>query len=84
MEINKDIGEWLDIDYEPYTKHHLTYLDDLAYYIYCQPRKNRRKDNIASQMAFLIHPKVYWRFYDEAKILIRKEKINKIRKNGGE
>ncbi len=82
MEIDKSIGEWLNVKYEPYTKHHITYMDDLAYYVYCQPRKNRKKENIASQAAFLLHPKVYGRFYDEALLLIRKEKIDKIMKNG--
>jgi hypothetical protein len=81
VEVKKDIGEWMDTRYDSFTKHHLTELDDVAYYVYCQPRKNRRKENIATQRAFLLHPKVYSRFYDEAILLIRKEKIEKI-KNG--
>lgn len=82
MEIKKDIGEWIDVKYEPNPKYHTTYLDDLAYYIYCQPRKNRMKENITRQRAFILHPKVYRRFYDEAISIIRKEKIIKIKNNG--
>jgi hypothetical protein len=81
VEVKKDIGTWINVKYEPTFKNKVTYLDDLAYYVYCQPRKNRKPENITTQKSFLIHPKVYKRFYDEAILLIRKEKIEKI-KNG--
>jgi hypothetical protein len=80
MEIDKSIGQWvIDKDRE-FCK--VTYIDDLAYHIYCQPRKNRQKDNIQNQVGFLMHPKVYRRFYDMAESTIRREKINKIMNNG--
>jgi len=77
VEIDKSIGNWV-IDKDRYT-FKISYIDDLAYHIYCQFRRNRKTENISNQVGFMMHPKVYWRFYDEARLLIRKEKINKIR-----
>jgi len=71
MDIDKSRGYW--------TKgSETTYLDDLAYYMYCQYRKNKPTYNLTSQDAMMVHPKVYRRFYNEALIIIRREKLNKI------
>jgi hypothetical protein len=79
VEIDKNIGNWITDEDDRYTLK-VSYIDDLAYHIYCQYRKNRIKENISTQVSFMIHPKVYWRFYNEARLLIRKEKINKIKR----
>ena len=72
MKIDKSIGRW------EYDKS-ITYLDDVAYYLYCYPRRRRLKENITSQFSVIRSPKVYKSFYDKAKQYIRKEKINKIK-----
>lgn len=77
IEIDKNIGNWITDQGKSTFK--ISYLDDLAYHIYCQYRRNRKKENISSQVGFLIHPKVYWRFYNEAEMMIRKEKILKVK-----
>jgi len=74
MEIDRSFGHWCIID----GTFHTTELDDLAYYIYCHQRRKRQLVNIASQSAFLLHPKVYKRFYEEARNVIRNKKIEKI------
>ena len=76
MIINKNIGRW-DNDNKQ-----ITYLDDVAYYLYCYPRRKRLKENITSQLSFMSSPKVYKRFYDNAMQYIRKQKINKVTSNG--
>lgn len=76
MVLNKDIGWWMnnnDIDYDN--------INDVAYYFYTQYRKNRQKDNITSQAAVIIHRKTYKRFYDDAHIFIRRQKVNRLLKN---
>jgi hypothetical protein len=84
MEIDKNIGWWLQVRYIPELYLNVTYLDDLAYHLYCQYRKNRQPDNITTQLVMMTCPKVYRRFYDKAILLIRKEKINKIMKKSNE
>jgi len=74
IKLDKSIGKW----YNGYD-YHITKLDNLAYHIYCDKRRNRMEINIAPQTAFLLHPKVYKHFYDEAENIIRIEKINKIK-----
>jgi len=74
MEIDKSVGKWCMIGGTFIT----TKLDDIAYHIYCHRRKNRMPTNIASQSAFLIHPKVYKAFYEQAENIMRIEKIKKI------
>lgn len=82
MEVDKSIGDWLDDARE---------LHNIAYHFYCQwikscqePEANG-KYKILSQKSFIViganKPLGYDKFFDNAKILIRKEKINKINEN---
>jgi hypothetical protein len=74
MKIDRSVGKWCIKD----GTFNVTELDDIAYYIYCHRRKNRMPTNIAPQSAFLIHPKVYKTFYEQAQNIMRIKKIKKI------
>ncbi|MFW6225835.1 MAG: hypothetical protein ACOC3V_02650 [bacterium] len=75
--IDKNIGNWIPI--EQHSMFNIEYIDDVAYHIYCQYRKERQIQNITPQMNVLVHKKLYRRFYDEARLLIRLEKILKLK-----
>lgn len=77
MVISKSFGNWCD-NFQFYPGIETSYLDDLAYFLYCSQRRNRKEINIAPQIAFFTHPKVYKAFYNKAKVIIRKEKIERI------
>ena len=76
IKIDKSIGNW--IPDEQHSIFGVKYIDEVAYHIYCQYRKLRLIQNISPQLVFIKHVKVYKRFYTEAKLLIRLEKILKI------
>jgi len=91
MELDKSIGLWVE-DYMGVRKP--TPLDDLAYHIYCQwnlARNTRMQLNFRylSQLKFILfnhseeptlskYKKDYIRFYEEANLILRKYKIEKI------
>ena len=78
MNIDKNIGRWIpDAQREMFG---IEYIDDLAYHLYCQYRKLRKKENITHQMSVIQNKKVYEKFYNDAKVLIRAEKILKFYK----
>lgn len=79
IKIDKSIGNW--IPDEQHSIFSVKYIDDIAYHLYCQYRKLRKKENISHQMVVILHKKVYKKFYQDAELIIRVEKIMKVYKN---
>lgn len=72
MKLDKSIGRWSK------NSNKLSYLNNLSYHLYCQYRCNRNDEDISPQAGVLIHKKVYKKFYDEAELIIRGEKLKKL------
>jgi len=79
MELDKTIGHWKD---------GVTELDNLAYHLYCQKQLFNDDPAFLTQKSFLYwgkHPDASlnqnsFKFFDDANIIIRKEKIEKLKK----
>ena len=73
MELDKSWGSW---------KYGSSLLDDVAYSLYLEYRKNNTKPGYVpytSQGLFVFGGGIYKRYYDEAELIIRREKILKIK-----
>jgi len=66
---NKNIGDWMK---------NATDIDNVAYDCYCEDRKNAYPRNITSQYIIMRFPNIYYKFYEIAKVKIRKYKLEKI------
>lgn len=69
MELDKSWGSW---------KYGTSLLDDVAYSLYLIHRKNNSKPNYApytTQELFIFGSDIYKRYYDQAELIIRREKI---------
>lgn len=84
MEFDKTMGKWCNEDTIPlWDKERnicsktIDYNDNVAYQLYLNWNQ-KRPHNTASQIAMIIHKKVYKDFYERAEHVIRFEKITKI------
>lgn len=77
INIDKNFGHW--IPENQLYMFNVEYSDNLAYYIYCKYRKNRKLNNVTEQIHFIQHKKVYSEFYKLANLIIRVEKLIKIK-----
>lgn len=73
MEIIKDNTGWLDDDLT-------TYFDDVAYHLY-QKEHMKKKEAMVPQWHMVKRAKVFHEYYDKAKLMIRIERLNKIKNN---
>ena len=73
MKIVKDNDGWM-------SKNTITYLDDVAYYIY-QTKQAKKKEAMLPQWYIVNRTKIFHEYYDKAKQFIRLEKLNKIKNN---
>ena len=55
--------------------HYSNELDDYAYFLFI----TKNEFTFANQLGFIVHKNDYLEYYDNAKLILRKEKIEKLR-----